>query len=256
MCTLVILRRPDHVWPVLIAANRDEMLDRPWKAPGRHWPDRAEVVAGRDELAGGAWLGVNMTGVAAAILNRHGTLGPAPGHRSRGELVLEALDHPDAAQAAKAFAALDSKAYRPFNMVIADNRDAVLVRSLGSAGFKILPIPPGLSMITAHELNDESSARIRFHRPRFAAAPVPDPDRGDWSAWETLLASHDHEPDAGPHGALTIVTSEENGRRTGYGTSSSSLIALAAPGRRTPPGLIWRFAPGPPDKTAFDAVKL
>jgi Transport and Golgi organisation 2 len=255
MCTLVILRRPDNRWPVLIAANRDEMLDRPWRAPGRHWPDRPEVVAGRDELAGGAWLGVNDTGVAAAILNRHGTLGPAPGHRSRGELVLEALDHPDAADAAKAFAALDAKAYRPFNMVIADNRDGFLVRSLGSAGFKIIPIPVGLSMITAHELNDESSARIRFHRPRFAEAPVPDPERGQWDAWEKLLGSHDHEPDAGPHGALTIVTGEAGGKRTGYGTSSSSLIALAA-AEHAPPTIIWRFAPGAPDITRFDTVTL
>ena len=84
MCTLVILRRPEHRWPVLIGANRDEMIDRPWDPPGRHWPDRPEVVAGLDRLAGGSWLGVNDWGVAAAILNRHGSLGPAPGQRSRG----------------------------------------------------------------------------------------------------------------------------------------------------------------------------
>ena len=93
MCTLVILYRPDHDWPVLIAANRDEMLDRAWSAPARHWPDRPEVVAGRDKLAGGSWLGVNDHGVAAGILNRLGSLGPDANKRTRGELVLEALDH-------------------------------------------------------------------------------------------------------------------------------------------------------------------
>src|SRR2546422_7569338 len=91
MCTLVILRRPDHRWPVLIGANRDEMIDRPWQPPGRHWPDRPEVVAGLDALAGGSWVGINDWGVAAAVLNRHGSLGPMPDRRSRGELVLEAL---------------------------------------------------------------------------------------------------------------------------------------------------------------------
>src|SRR6266478_3756429 len=95
MCTLVILRRPDHQWPVLIGANRDEMIDRPWQPPCRHWPDRPEVVAGLDALAGGSWLGVNDWGVAAAVLNRHGSLGPARGARSRGELVREALDPAD-----------------------------------------------------------------------------------------------------------------------------------------------------------------
>src|SRR5260221_106795 len=82
MCTLVILRRPGHAWPVIIAANRDEMIDRPWREPDRHWPDRPEVVGGLDELAGGSWLAVNEHGVAAGILNRIGSPGPPPGRRT------------------------------------------------------------------------------------------------------------------------------------------------------------------------------
>ena len=65
MCTLVILRRPDHPWPVLIGANRDEMIGRPSLPPARHWPDRPELIAGQDQLAGGSWLGINDWGVAA-----------------------------------------------------------------------------------------------------------------------------------------------------------------------------------------------
>ena len=42
MCTLVILRRPGHAWPLILGANRDEMKDRPWSPPGRHWPDRPD----------------------------------------------------------------------------------------------------------------------------------------------------------------------------------------------------------------------
>ena len=65
MCTIVLLRRVGNAWPLVLAANRDEMGDRPWVAPGRHWPDRADVVAGLDEHAGGTWLGVNDAGVVA-----------------------------------------------------------------------------------------------------------------------------------------------------------------------------------------------
>src|SRR5579862_3413527 len=100
MCTIVMLRQPEHDWPLILGANRDEMANRPSRSPGRHWPDRPEVVAGLDELAGGSWLGVNDHGVLAAILNRAGALGPQAGKRSRGELVLEALDHADAIEAA------------------------------------------------------------------------------------------------------------------------------------------------------------
>ena len=176
MCTLVILRRPDHAWPVLLAANRDELADRPWRAPGRHWPDRENVVAGRDELAGGSWLGINDEGIAAGVLNRRDSLGPDPLLRSRGELVLEALDHADAADAATALGNLDGHSYRSFNMVIADNRDAFWLHGHGPASdgrIGVAPLAPGLSMITAHDLNDDTSPRIRHFRPLFEAASVP-----------------------------------------------------------------------------------
>ena len=100
MCTLVILRRPGHEWPVLLAANRDEMADRPWRPPARHWPERPRVTAGLDEQAGSTWLGLNTSGVAAGVLNRLHSLGPRPGYPSRGELPLKALDHATAAAAA------------------------------------------------------------------------------------------------------------------------------------------------------------
>ncbi len=45
MCILVTLRRPGHKWPLILGANRDEIVTRPWAPPGRHWPDRPDVVA-------------------------------------------------------------------------------------------------------------------------------------------------------------------------------------------------------------------
>ena len=100
MCTFIVLYRPDHPWPILIAANRDEMHDRSWQPPGRHWPNRPNVVAGLDHLGRGSWFGLNDSGVVAGIMNRRNTLGPVAGKRSRGELVLKALDYTDAQAAA------------------------------------------------------------------------------------------------------------------------------------------------------------
>src|SRR5947199_8245342 len=113
------------------------MVARPADPPARHWPDRAEIVAGKDLLAGGSWLGLNDWGVAAAVLNRHGSLGPAPGQRSRGELVLEALDHADAAAAARALADLEPAAYRSFNLIVADGRDAFWLRHAGDGEIEV-----------------------------------------------------------------------------------------------------------------------
>src|ERR1700757_3267348 len=160
MCTLVIHRRPGSRWPVLIGANRDEMIDRPSKPPARHWPDRPELVAGLDRLAGGSWLGVNDWGVTAAVLNRHGSLGPAPGQRSRGELVLEALDHADAVAAGEALTYLDPTAYRTFNLIVADERDAFWLRHAGRSRVELHPLKYGVSMIAAGDLDDLGTRRL------------------------------------------------------------------------------------------------
>lgn len=246
MCSIVILYRPGHDWPVLIGANRDEMLDRPSAPPGRHWPDRPQVVAGLDRLAGGSWLGLNDEGVVAGIMNRVNSLGPAPGKRSRGELVLEALDHADARLAATALGALEPTAYRPFNMLVADSGEAFWLRNLGlrEGWVDVEPLPAGLSMLTAHDRNDAAgSRRIAAFLPRFEQAPIPDPDQGNWRGWETLLASREIAPGGGPYDTMTIADAG------GFGTVSSALIALAATGRKKRP--IWRFANGLPDRNSY-----
>jgi hypothetical protein len=246
MCTLVLLRRPGHAWPLRIAANRDELATRPSRPPGRHWPDRPHVVAGLDELAGGSWLGVNDDGIAAAVLNRHGTLGPAAGKRSRGELVLDALDHGEAYMAAEALAALDPAAYRPFNLVVADPVDAYMVRHAGDGPIRILPVPEGVSLLEAGELNDECSPRTQRFLPRFREASPPDPAAGDWSAWQALLA--DRSTDGGdPRHAMCVVTEGL------YGTRSASLVALPPYPTELP---IWLHADGRPGEAPWQLVKL
>ncbi len=253
MCSVLCLWRPGEAWPVCLGANRDELATRPWAPPARHWPDRPEVVAGRDLAADGSWLGINDHGVVAAVLNRHGTLGPAAGRRSRGELVLEALDHADAAAAAEALADLDPAAYRPFNLVVADDRDALWLAhrdAVGRTPVAVEPLPVGLSMITAFERNDPADPRIRRFLPRFADAPAPDPAHGPagWDAWCRLLGDTSHEPGTGAQSAMCFALP------SGFGTGSSALIGLRTGGAAVPG--VFLFAAGPPDQTPFEAIDL
>jgi hypothetical protein len=239
MCTVVILIRPGHVWPVALAANRDERLDRTWDPPGAWWPDRPDVVAGRDRSAGGTWMGVNRAGVLAAVLNRVGSLGPAPGKRSRGELPLIALEHDVAEAAAASVAGLDASAWRSFNMVVADRTGGWFIRGLGRGRAQVHLLPPGLHMVTAHDPDDPDSLRVARHLPRFRAAFPPEAD--DWHAWRSVLA------DRTGSAAEQINVAP----RGGFGTVCSSLLALPAEG---PP--IWLFAPGAPDEAPFTRVEL
>ena len=258
MCTLILLSRPGHEWPLILGANRDEMSERPWDPPGRHWEDRPDVIAGRDRLAGGSWLGVNEHGLIAGILNRQGSLGPQTGKRSRGELVLEALDHADAQVAAEALSALNPTSYRPFNLIIGDNWDVLWLShqdSSPSGRIKVEKPPPGLSMFTDLERNDMESPRIAAFLPLFSQIPPPDPgaapDQNNWAGWETLMGATTggNGTDDAPENAMSFR------RKDGFGTLSSSLIALpgATEKSRNP---VWRFAPGPPDKTPFKGIEF
>lgn len=247
MCSVVFHFQPGADWPFIMAANRDEMADRPSRPPGRHWPEFPHVVAGMDELAGGSWMGVNDEGVTAAIMNRHGTLGPQAGKRSRGELVLEALGHADAAEAAENMAHLAGGAWRPFNMVVADNRDAYVLHHRGGDKVAVRKMQPGLWMLSAGEVNDPDSPRIAYNLPRFENAALPDPGKDDWTAWRDLLLSRDHADDTDALGAMFVET------ETGFGTVSSSLLGLASAEQGG--GAVWRFCPAGGDWQAVELDK-
>ncbi len=238
MCSLILSFLPGDAWPVVIGANRDEMLARPWDPPAAHWPDRPGVVAGRDRTAGGTWLGLNRHGVVAALLNRTGSLGPTPGKASRGALPLMALEERSAAAAAARLARLDAGRYRSFNLLVADAAGGYVLRGLERGAPETMRLDPGITMITAHDPNDPDSPRIARYRGAFEAAPRPDPAADAWTAWRALLA--DRAPPADT--ALNV------GPRGGFGTVSSALIGLGGERAR------FLFAPGPPDRTDFASV--
>jgi hypothetical protein len=177
------------------------------------------------------------------VLNRPGSLGPAPGKRTRGELPLLAAEHETAKAAAAAIAALPAAEWRPFNMVLADRTSAFFLRATGAGRPEAIPLPEGVSMVTALDPNDLSSPRTARHLPRFRAAAPPDPDRDDWAGWGALLADDGFGAAAGPAEALCVPPTD------GFGTVCSSLLALRRDG-----GCAWRFAPGPPSRTAFAPV--
>jgi hypothetical protein len=237
VCTLVLLHRPGAAWPVLLGANRDEMLTRPWQTPAAHWPEQPGVAGGRDSLAGGTWLAMNEHGVVAGVLNRTGTLGPQDGKRSRGELPLMALRYETALDAATDAADWDGEGWRSFNLVVADPTHAFFIRGLGEGPILVQPMPPGLSMTTAGDPNDLADPRIARHLPAFQHATPPDPPV--WGEWPALLSDS-----AGAwREALNVPP------QNGFGTASSSLIAVK-PGEAE-----FLFTDGQPGSAPFQAYQ-
>lgn len=118
MCLIAFALHADPACPLLIAANRDEFLDRPTAALHR-WTlaDGTEIVAGRDLRDGGTWLGLSPQGRVAMLTNVRQSLA-GPGSRSRGELVTRWLQGDgDEDRFADTIA---PAAYGGFNLVVGD----------------------------------------------------------------------------------------------------------------------------------------
>lgn len=243
MCTLIIAWQVLADAPVAVAANRDEALDRPATPPQVTDGDPA-IVAPRDEEAGGTWIGYNARGLLVGLSNRW-TDADLAGERSRGQLVIDLLGAPTADDAASLVEELvEADAYQPFNLVVADADAAVVFEWDGA--LRVAELTPGVHAVlnagwddrfTAVDGRDEVvAAQVeRTHQVRRRLA-VSDGEAAE--AWLDRAADVLADHDAG------VCVHED-----GYGTRSSSLIALYPDGRAT-----YRFADGPPCETAFAAV--
>src|SRR5580698_11156120 len=68
MCLILLAWRAHPDYPLVLAANRDELHARPAQ-PAAWWNEAPRILAGRDLSAGGTWLGVTHDGRFAALTN-------------------------------------------------------------------------------------------------------------------------------------------------------------------------------------------
>lgn len=86
MC-LINFHFQEHAnYKLIVAANRDESYTRP-TAGAQFWEDDASILAGRDLLQGGTWLGITKNGRFAALTNYRDPSLPVKGCYSRGDIV-------------------------------------------------------------------------------------------------------------------------------------------------------------------------
>lgn len=119
MCLILLSNDVHPDYRLILAANRDEFYDRP-TAPACFWQEPPTVLAGRDLLGGGSWLGVTRTGKIAALSNYREPRAHRHNAPSRGKLVSDYLqgELPPADYLAK----LQEQAavYNGFNLIVGD----------------------------------------------------------------------------------------------------------------------------------------
>lgn len=242
MCTLVFAWQVFKGAPVVVAANRDESLDRPSEPPARRdWG--AVVVAPKDADAGGTWIGYNEHGVVVALTNRW-LDDSIEGDRSRGLLVRDALGAESAEAAIRDVEReLDERTYDGFNLVAADDSAAILVENGQRRAVRMLE--PGVHVVVnvgadggyaIPSTNQELAETQAANADTVSTALQPEPGE---SATEWLTR------------AETVISDHEYGvclHRDEFGTRSSSLLTMKTD------GVTYEYAGGPPCETAFERV--
>ena len=89
MCVVALALHAHPRWQLVVVGNRDELHARA-AAPLARWDDVPQVLAGRDLVSGGAWIGVSETGGFAVVTNVAG-YPREPAAPSRGALVADYL---------------------------------------------------------------------------------------------------------------------------------------------------------------------
>jgi hypothetical protein len=180
VCTLTLAWQVFADEPVVVAANRDEALERasepparrtfdaggvdpstvggrPADAGGDRGPDDAAadgtdtgvataVVAPVDGEAGGTWVGYNEHGLFVGVTNRWVPRGSLAAERSRGLLVRDALARRDAETATRYVErAVEAHEYDGFNLVVADATGAFLHEWDG--GLRVTGLDPGVHVV-------------------------------------------------------------------------------------------------------------
>ena len=167
MCLLVFALRQHDDLPLIVAGNRDEFHSRPTQ-PAHWWPDKHDIVGGRDLQAGGTWLAVHRSGRFAAVTNHRDAHREKAGFRSRGHLVTGFLDADGGV--IDYLESIDPDAYAGFNLLVADGRSAAYLSNRG-AGMRELP--PGLYGLSNARLDDPWT-KVTRTKARLAALIADD----------------------------------------------------------------------------------
>jgi uncharacterized protein with NRDE domain len=230
MCLLVIAWKAHPRYRLVLAGNRDEFHDRA-ATPLGWWPDDPRILAGRDNKAGGTWLGVARSGRFGVVTNYRDLQAPVEGAPTRGNLVPRFLT---GATSPKEF--LDdlrgaAQRYSGFNLLVGGPRALYYFSNRGPNAPTSLP--PGVYGLSNHLLDTPWPKLVRT-RERFAKlleqSEIP-PGELFTMLGDREVAGPDALPSTGLPSDWERVVSAPFIVNERYGTRCSSVLLVERNGR-------------------------
>lgn len=223
MCLILFAYNCIPTYRLILAANRDEFLNRPTATLTR-WQNEEHIMAGRDLQAGGTWLGVSEQGKFGALTNFREPGGMAARSKSRGAVVADYLRSGYTIQQTVDKLENEQQDYGGYNVLLGDC-SKLGYYSNRAQGFT--EVQPGIYGLSNHLFDTPWPKVTRGKMLLNEAATSPDlhnelfrllqdsrqpgdeelPDTGVGLVWERLLS--------------TIFITSAN-----YGTKSSAILAI------------------------------
>jgi uncharacterized protein with NRDE domain len=228
VCLALIARDAHPGLALIVAANRDEFHDRA-SEPAHCWDQPPGLLAGRDAVAGGTWLGVDRDGRFALVTNYHEPGAGRTDAPSRGHLPRDFLAGTAPADAYAASLTADAGNYNGFNLMLGDrdgalclsNRDPIPLRAIAPGGVHGL----------GNRLLDSPEPKLDVARSRFTALLACPAAELEEALFDLLAdrATHGPDDDAPDHPwreALSAIFVAA----PGYGTRCSTLLLVTRHG--------------------------
>ena len=227
MCVIFLAldQHPEH--RVLLLANRDEFYDRP-TAAAHYWEDFPNILAGRDLVAGGTWLGVTRGGRFAAVTNFRDPLA-AKGSASRGDLVADFLRSDQPANEYIESVRARSREFSGFNLIVGESvNDGFDVRYISNRADNVVRLKAGIYGLSNHLL-ETAWPKVNLGKKRFAQL-IRQPQIKHDEAFDLLsdptIAVDDELPNTGIGYEREKALSSIFIKTPIYGTRSSTFLSI------------------------------
>ncbi|MEW5879651.1 MAG: NRDE family protein [Pseudomonadota bacterium] len=237
MCLALIAWQSHPDYPLVVAANRDEFYTRATR-PAAWWGQAVSLLAGRDEEAGGTWLGINRRGRFALLTNVRAPSERNPHAPTRGALVVSALQSGAPLGPWLQNLAARSHVYNGFNLLVGEalgapgrGRGPELHYHSNRLGEPPRQLDPGIYGLSNAFL-DTPWPKVTRAVGRFACQLA---SRVDADALLALMADRALAPDrALPSTGVPLewerVLSAIQIRANGYGTRTTTVITVRSDG--------------------------
>jgi len=219
MCTVILFYKIVPDFPIVIAANRDEFINRSSLSP-HLWPSSRqepakEIFAGKDQKAGGTWLGINNHGVVAGLTNYY-TGKRDPLKASRGDIVLKCLTADNPSVVKRELTPQETGQYNPFNLFCLSPEEGFLYTNYPSP--RSLTMDKGIHVLTNGDMDNHEDPKKNWIMQKLTALTadvIPAKPKPLMTLFSPILTAHGHE------GQSEICIHLQ-----GYGTVSSCMIFI------------------------------